>query len=473
MQVNLPTNEKLETFVLCAAINSTHAALEITELCNDDDFFSVKNKIVFSSIKSLCNQGIFITLQALIFEISKQDKKNEIDNAYITGLAFEYWSGMAYDKYMQDLKKISLLRKIVYSSQEMMKKAALDEANPETILAEYQDAMLKAQGLASKSIVSAEEISKTFNRERSFKEDSQWRFDRHRMGKKTYEGISTGYDLLDDALGSFQNGCIYTIGARTSMGKTTFMLNLIGNILKNHRVGVFSLEMPASIIYAKLACIEAHIRYRDFYDGKISQKELNRLLLREDNLVKTHLYIDDEANLNTVRLEARAKRLKNNKKIDILFIDYLTRIKCCGKYFSKHLEIDEITKCIQALSKTLNIPIIVLAQLNRQAISQTKSRPSMIDFKESGSIEEDSDACLLLHRPEYYNRADKPGIMEVIIDKNRIMGTRKTIEFYCDSAQCESYVEMIEIEEHLKNVQEREEKKVEHLSFAARYLHED
>lgn len=467
MSVNLPINEKLEHFILSAAINSNHAAGEIVEQCFEDDFFMMKNKIIYTCIKNLFHQGIFITLQSLMFEISKQDKKKEIDNIYITNLCLEHWSGMPYETYISELKTISLLRKIIHSSRAMIDESAKENANPEKILSDHQDEMLKAQGLARRSILSAEEISNNFNKNKNFKQDLHWRCERYIQGKKTYEGISSGFPILDDTLGSFQNGYIYTIGARTSMGKTTFMLNLIKNILKHKRVGVFSLEMSAQIIYAKLTSMEAGIRYRDFYDGKVSQHDVRHISLIEEKLSQSALFIDDEANLNTQKLEARAKRFKSNKKIDILFIDYLTRIKCNGKYFSKHLEIDEITKAVQALAKNLEIPIIILAQLNRQAASATRVRPSMIDFKESGSIEEDSDACLLLHRPEYYDKNQKPGIMEVIIDKNRIMGTRKTIEFFCDSSKSEIYNELKEFKEEFK---EKEETKIQHIgNYGARY----
>ncbi len=471
MNVNLPINDKLEAFVLSAAVNSINALCNTVEQCDEDDFFNFKNKIIFTCLKTLFDKGVYITLQALMFEISKQDKKNEIDHAYATALHFEYWSGMPYDQYITELKNISLLRKIINSSKTMIDGACKDDANSEKILGEHQDYILKAQGLASKSILSAEEISANFNKTRDFKQDLEWRCEQYRKGLKTYEGISSGFDILDDTLGSFQNGYIYTIGARTSMGKTTFMLNLVKNVLKNKRVGIFSLEMSAPIIYAKLACMEAGIRYRDFYDGKVSPNEIRRVALIEERFSKLPLFIDDEASLTTQKLDARAKRFKQNKKIDILFIDYLTRIKCNGKYFSKHLEIDEITKSVQALAKKLDIPIVMLAQLNRQAVTATKSRPSMIDFKESGSIEEDSDACLLLHRPEYYNKIEKPGIMEVIVDKNRIMGTRKIIEFYCDSSKSETYKELSEIQDEIKATVH--ESKLRPLSYAERYGDDD
>lgn len=471
MNINLPINEKLEQLVLSAAANSNHAAGEIIEQCTEEDFFNIKNKIVFSCIKTLFNTGIYITLQALWVEVAKQDKNKELDIIYLTNLCMQHWAGMAYDQYMQELKTFSLLRKIISSSKNMIEDAAKENANPEKIIADHQDLMLKAQGLASRSILSAEEISLNFNKKRNFKEDLKWRFERYKQGKKTYEGIPSGFKILDDTLGSFQNGYVYTIGARTSMGKTTFMLNLISNILKNKRVGVFSLEMSSQIIYAKLACIEAGIRYRDFFDGKISEFDIRRIELIEERLSQLPLFIDDEASLTTQKLEARSKRFKSNKKIDIIFIDYLTRIKCNGKYFSKHMEIDEITKAIQALAKKLEIPIIMLAQLNRQAASATRTRPSMTDFKESGSIEEDSDACLLLHRPDYYDKTQKPGMAELIIDKNRIMGTRKIIEFYCDSSKNEVYNELRDIQEDIKETQK--EDKIRPLTYCERYLNDD
>lgn len=469
MEIKLPHNERLEKFVLSAAINHNLATLEVLESCDDSDFIKEKHKIVFACLKTLFKQTNSITLNSLLFEISKQDKREVIDRDDITSIAFDYWAGMPYSEYIKELKNVTCLRRAIYAAQDLLLSASRDGANSDEVISEHQNKLLSAQGADGKKVVSAKEISEKFNSDRNFNQDVFWRCGRFKQGLPTYEGISSGYPLLDQTLGSFQNGYIYTIGARTSMGKTTFMLNLIRNMLKKHRVGIFSLEMSSPILYAKLACLEAKVRYRDFYDGNIPSEKQRVLLNIENDFSKAPLFIDDESSVTINKLVSKAKRLKYSHKIDILFIDYLTRIKSTGKYTNKHLEIDEITKGIQALAKTLQIPIIMLAQLNRQTITATKTRPSMIDFKESGSIEEDSDACLLLHRPDYYKADEKPGSIEVIVDKNRIMGTRRTIEFHCDSKESELYIELNDISEEIKKANEAGQSKIEMLSWAARF----
>ena len=152
-----------------------------------------------------------------------------------------------------------------------------------------------------------------------------------------------------------------------------------------------------------------------------------------------------------LKLCARAKRLKTNHKIDILFIDYLTLVKGNQHFTNKHLMVDDVSKGLQALAKSLNIPIVCLAQLNRSAAES--GRPTLSHFRESGSIEEDADACLLLHRPEYYQPTEKPGLVEVIVAKNRIMGTIKTIHFSCDAKVSDKYHECEEIQTAIKKAE--------------------
>ena len=140
-----------------------------------------------------------------------------------------------------------------------------------------------------------------------------------------------------------------------------------------------------------------------------------------------------------------ARKMAVVNDIQVLFIDYLTLIRPSQKHTSNHMAVNEVSKALQRLAKQINIPVVCLAQLNRASTSRAGSRPTLTDFRESGSIEEDADTCILLHRPDYYCKSDKPGIIEVHIAKNRIMGELKTIEFKCVLAS-ETLIELDEIQ---------------------------
>jgi replicative DNA helicase len=153
-------------------------------------------------------------------------------------------------------------------------------------------------------------------------------------------------------------------------------------------------------------------------------------------------------------LTARAKRMKKSHDIEILFIDYLTLIKSDSRHATKHMQVDEVSKGLQSLAKALKIPVVCLAQLNRASTGKDGDVPTLTSFRESGSIEEDADGCLLIHRPDYYNPTAKPGYVELIIAKNRIMGTLKKIDYSCNFSVSDRYFECLPLEEDVKRMVE-------------------
>lgn len=449
MKINIPMDYKLEGYILSAVMNTINAADEVNSQLTEDDFYNPMNKIVFQAFRACYDRGLGVTPPSMLYAATKQ-KNSDFDPSYIQSVANEYWSGMPWSKFIADLKNITCLRRALFAGQELIAESSKDGAQIDEVISEHQTKLLQAQGVSAQKSRSLKDIITNVKDGRSLYEEAMWRKDRHSKGLPTYEGLSTGYPLLDDTLGCLQKSAIYYVGARTSMGKTTFMLNLIQNMMDKYKIGIFSLEMPGRIITEKLCCIKSDIRYSEYVKGNISQEQCERLLSLEPFLSNVPVYIEDEDALNINKLTARAKRLKQNHGIEILFVDYLTRVQSATKYPSKHLQVDEVSKGLQSLAKTLDIPIVCLAQLNRQVTNREKNRPSLSDFRESGSIEEDADGCILLHRPEYYDPNDKPGVIEVIVAKNRIMGELKTIQFSCNRHASERYHESKNIQDYVK-----------------------
>ncbi len=238
------------------------------------------------------------------------------------------------------------------------------------------------------------------------------------------------------------------------MGKTTFILNLMKNMSlyqKKTKIGFFSLEMPATTIFTKLLCLFCDIKFSKFEDGLCTSEEKDRVINQIQKMKDLPLYLDDPSGIKLSQLRSRAKRMLYNFGIEILFIDYLTLIRSDEKFNNKHLEVDAISKGLQTLAKELNIPIVVLAQLNRASVKKEKPFPSLADFRESGSIEEDADGCILLHRPEYYDPNNQPGIIKVYVAKNRLRGKVCIHDFHCNS-HSEVYHELNSVEEDLHKI---------------------
>jgi len=436
---------------MAAILSSFEAADEAANALNEDDFYDADHSKLFSLIKELIKERIPVNPMTLAKRIDKPSGNFSWD--YLLGVGHEYFSGMDYLSYFQQLRNLTALRRLIYMLNSTVNDAASEGANYESLIGNFYANLLKIENKTSGAI-HPKELLNDFKRGMSYLEFIDWRRDRFFKGLPAFDGVPTGYPRLDAALGSFQNGAIYYIGARTSMGKTTFLLNLVSNIIKTKKVSIFSLEMDAQMVFEKLMCIYADLKYAKFSSGNYSQEERERLTSLVPFFETCNLWFDDEQGLTISKLVSRANRLVKVYGVEIIFIDYLTLIKSVGKHPNKHMQIDEISKGIQALAKQLNIPIVVLAQLNRAA--GDGDRPSLTSFRESGSIEEDADACLLIHREEYYNPGTKPGLIDVIIAKNRIMGKLCTIPFSCNSQASERYYELEPVEDELKRIKDQQ-----------------
>lgn len=453
MQVNLPQDTKVEVFCLAAMLNSIDAANEAFSTLDESDFFDSAHKKFFSIMKKTFSNDSGCNMTTIYHDIDKPE--GNFNKNYLLDMSLQSWAGMPYEEYFAKLRNLSGLRKSCFSAQELLINACAGGADYEQVIGNHQTQLLKTMGINT-STLTGYEIYKDFKKEMSFIDYALWKRDRFHRGLPTYEGVQSRYPQLDHTLGSFQNGGLYYIGARTSMGKTTLILNLIAKMLPYNRIGIFSLEMDAQMIFEKLFCIYCDIKYSHFSQGNFSDEELERMKSVESFLrEKNSIFIEDEQAMSLSKLAARAKRMIKSHGIEILFIDYLTLVKSDTKYPTKHMQVDEVSKGLQALAKTLKIPVVCLAQLNRAAIGTEDTRPSMAHFRESGSIEEDADACILIHRPEYYNRNNKPGMVELIIAKNRIMGTLKTIEYACDYKTSDRYHECDSIDEELRKAHQK------------------
>lgn len=456
MNVQLPRDDLLERKLISAIFCYPDAADYIFSETSEDDYCHSGYALLFKILKNLHLQGRFFDIDFIYREIQFLEREGEFTLQDLKTLSFlsDY---IAFEECCSDLKCLTSARRLL---QSQIASIAAIAKNPQLIddhIDAIQNDLMKVKETEKKGTQNLrDDVLKNFSNGMNFEEKTEWMVKRRALGLPTFDGISSGYPILDETLGYFQNSCIYYIGARTSMGKTTFILNLIQNMTK-HKVGIFSLEMPSSTISAKLLCIAADVKFSHWNKGILYPEKKERLY-EAMKMVNQNIFIEDPGSITIARLRARAKRMKQVYGIEILFVDYLTRIQSNSVKASNHLAIDEISKGLQSLAKELEIPIVCLAQLNRQSAknSQDGEPPTLTDFRESGSIEEDADACILIHRRDYYNPIDKPGQIEVIVAKNRIQGDLKKIPFSCNFLQSDRYFEMIPIEEEMKAAKDQE-----------------
>ena len=216
--------------------------------------------------------------------------------------------------------------------------------------------------------------------------------------------VPTGFYELDEMLGGFQKSDLIIIAARPSMGKTALALTLARNAAVDHKVpvGIFSLEMATMQLIIRMLCAEGRLNAHLVRTGKLPQEEGIKLSKNAHRLIECPLYIDDTPAQTVLEISAKARRLKAEKDIGMIVIDYLQLMQGPSNSESREREISHISRSLKSLAKELNIPVIALAQLNRAVETRTDKRPQLSDLRESGSIEQDADVVMFLNRPEYY-----------------------------------------------------------------------
>ncbi len=241
-------------------------------------------------------------------------------------------------------------------------------------------------------------------------------------------GISTGFVEFDRMTSGMHAAEMIVIAARPSMGKTAMAMNIAEHVAINEKlpVGVFSLEMSSQQLVQRLLCSRARVNLQKVRDGFLGERDFPSLTAAASKLAEAKIFIDDSASLTILELRAKARRLKAQQNVQLIIVDYLQLLRSTSRRAqdNRQLEISEISAGLKGLAKELKIPLIVVAQLNRQPEARSGGKPRLSDLRESGSIEQDADLVGLLVRPEIYEedeeaRAEKAGEAEFILAKQR------------------------------------------------------
>ncbi len=241
---------------------------------------------------------------------------------------------------------------------------------------------------------------------------------------KNRAGLMTDFADLDDMLHGLQNGELVIIAARPSMGKTAIAMNIVENVAaKKIPVAVFSLEMSKQQLAQRMMCSRAAIDSQRVRKGMLRNEEYQRLAMMVTELAKFPIWVDDTPGLTIMDLRAKARRLALQRDIKLIMVDYMQLMEGTSGVESRQQQITEISRGIKGIARELNVPVICLSQLNRSSESRDGHRPRMSDLRESGSIEQDADVVMLLHREDYYRQSEPDfmpdNIAEVIIAKQR------------------------------------------------------
>ena len=400
----LPHNIPAEKSVLGAMISSRDALIESSSGLVVEDFFDLKNQIVFGAILRVQEKREPVDVQTVTNELINSKEFEKIGGIeYLLEITESNIAPSNYKHYIDIVKDQAVLRNYLLQLKETINQYDKEEINDVSTFI----------GLTAERILRKAESRKISSFETAESVANRVKADLNTI-KITDEdgvtGLTTGYKRLNELTHGWQKSDMIILAARPSVGKTAFALNLCLNAtLKTKKsVGIFSLEMPAEMLMMRLVANRSTVELGKIQTGKISQRDYVAIDKALSEIASTKLYIDDSPNIKLMDILSKARKLKmEHPDLALIMIDYIGLITTGNKKVeSRQVEVSEISRQLKALARELEIPILVLCQLSRN-VEQAKTggrKPVISDLRESGSIEQDADVIMLLSRPDYQNK---------------------------------------------------------------------
>ena len=416
-----PHSVEAEQGVLGSMLLSPRQAIgECVEKINEQYFYIPAHQTIYSVLVDLWNAGQAIDLITFTQVLRDRNLLESVGGAaFVTSLFTFVPTAANIEYYLEIIRDKCILRQIISTATESVRRAYEEQDEVSNLLDEVEQSIFavgedrfKGQLLSMKDQVmeAIEAIEKLYER------------------KGGITGISSGFVEFDRMTSGLHPSEMIVIAARPSMGKTALAMNIAEHVSINEKlpVGVFSLEMSSQQLVQRLLCSRARVNLQKVRDGFLGERDFPSLTAAASKLAEAKIFIDDSASLTILELRAKARRLKAQQDVRLIIVDYLQLLRSTSRRAqdNRQLEISEISAGLKGLAKELKIPIIVVAQLNRQPEQRTGGKPRLSDLRESGSIEQDADLVGLLVRPEFYEedeeaRAEKAGEAELIIAKQR------------------------------------------------------
>ncbi|MCK9281989.1 MAG: replicative DNA helicase [Melioribacteraceae bacterium] len=414
-----PNSVEVERAVLGAMLIDSEAVSKVIEVLRDEAFYDPKNRTIFKAMLSLYESSEPVETLTVFEELKKRGEDQTSGGAsYITRLSNDVSSAANVEYHARVVLEKWILRKLISVSNSIAESAYNGSEDVFDLLDAAESKIFE---------ISEQGVKESFkSMEKAVKEALEL-IEAIHSKKHSAVAVSSGFIELDNMLGGLQKSDLIIIAARPSMGKTAFAMSLARNAAIDHNtpVGVFSLEMTTVQLATRLISSEARINAHSIRTGKFKAEEGAKISRTVHKLTKAPIYIDDTAGISILELRAKARRLKNEHKIELLIIDYLQLISPSAFMDSREREIAMISRSLKALAKELKIPVIALSQLNRGVEGRGDKKPMLQDLRESGAIEQDADVVMFLYRPEYYQITQFPdgapteGMAEVIVGKQR------------------------------------------------------
>ncbi|MCF8039401.1 MAG: replicative DNA helicase [Desulfohalobiaceae bacterium] len=411
-----PQNLEAEQAVLGGVFLRNSILHSLIDIVKENDFYSPVHRTIYEVFLELYRKNIPVDLVTVSEELKKKSKIEEIGGpAYLTSLTESVISSANALNYAQIVRDKAVRRQLIQESTSIINKAFDSADETDALLDQAEQSIFAVSEARSGSgfKTSNELVHQVF-------EQLELRFEQQEL----ITGVPTGYTKFDEITAGLQKTDLIIIAGRPSMGKTAFGLNIAMRSAIMHQVpsAVFSLEMSMEQLMMRMLCAWGKVDLSRMRSGFLQDEDWSRLYQAAEALSNAPILIDDTPALDPMELRARCRRLKGEKGLGMVIVDYLQLMHSSQKKDSREQEISYISRNLKSLAKEIDVPVLALAQLNRKVEERTNKRPMLADLRESGAIEQDADLIIFLYRDEVYNTSqDNPerGTAEIIIGKQR------------------------------------------------------
>ena len=418
-----PHDVEAEQAVLGSMLTDKDAVISAIEILKIDDFYRTDNKSIYEAIMNLYNRAEpidIITVKAELESLGKFEQVGGLE--YLASLPDKVPTTANAIKYIKIVEEKSTLRNLIKTANEIIE-LGYDPTE------DVSDIM---EGAEKKIFnIMQNKDKKSYSPIKDVLVDSFTQLEELYNRKQHITGVPSGFVELDYKTAGFHGSDLVLIAARPAMGKTAFALNIATNaaVRANVPVAIFSLEMSKEQLVNRILCSEAMVDSNKVRTGKLEEDDWTKLAGSIGPLSEAEIYIDDTPGISITEIRAKCRKLKLEKNIGMVVIDYLQLVQGTNKRgSSREQEISEISRSLKILAKEISVPVIALSQLSRAAEQRPDHRPMLSDLRESGAIEQDADIVMFLYRDDYYNKdSEKKDIAEVIIAKHR-GGSTGTVE---------------------------------------------
>lgn len=423
MEQSVPYAEEAEAGIIAAMFKDREVLQDVVQLVRDSDFYKPENAIIFKAILELDESGQSVDLVTMTNKLRKENLLEKAGGVFYLGqIAAAPSSTYNVKQYAKIVQEKSTMRQLIKISDRIRNRCYEDAEPVETILDDAERLVLDISKQRQRNDVTRVDEIVSTNLEQI--EEASKQVDE-------ITGIPSGFIDLDHMTNGWQRSDLIILAARPAMGKTALCLNMAANTAVDYHypVAVFSLEMSKEQLVMRMLAAAACIDQKRLRTGQLNADEWGAFLQKIGPLSSAPIYIDDTPAITIRELRAKARRLQSREgDLGLILVDYLQLMGGSGHSENRQQEVSEISRSLKALARELNVPIIALSQLSR-TVEQTKDkRPQLSHLRESGSLEQDADIVLFIHREEYYNEdTDRRGIADLIIAKHR-NGPTGTVE---------------------------------------------